>query len=132
MNPLLKWQYDQLLKELLLLQEHQTEPSRSCESKSEMCVRKHLLIIEAYAQETAPMEEKEDYEEKLLRLADEARRFRKEEEAALRGESAGESFDALEWPKRWRKAFEAYGLELNTEEGEEDLKASVIADKDDM
>jgi hypothetical protein len=110
MNPLLKWQYDQLLKELLLLQEHQADPSCPCESKSEMCVRKHLLIIEAYAQETAPMEEKDEYKQKLLQLADEARRFRKEEEVALLGESVEYSFDALEWPRTWRKAFEAYSL----------------------
>ncbi len=113
MKPLLKWQYDQLLKELLLLQEHQADPSCPCETQSEMCVRKHLLIIEAYAQETAPMEQKGEYKTTLMELADQARRFRKEEEAALRGESAEYSFDILEWPRRWRKEFEAYSLEID-------------------
>ncbi len=111
MKPILKWQYDQLLKELLLLQEHQADPSCPCETESEMCVRKHLLIIEAYAQETVSIEENQEYQEKLTQLAEEAKAFRKAEEAALRGEETLYPFDQMAWPRTWRKEFEAYSLD---------------------
>ena len=57
MNPILKWQYEQIIKEHLLLQEHLSDPSGPCESDGEMCVRKHLCAMEAYAEETIPMED---------------------------------------------------------------------------
>ena len=110
MKPILKWQYDQLLKELLLLQEHQTDPSCPCGTDAEMCVRKHLLTIEGYAEETVPMEENEQYRAKLAELAQEARAFRHAEEAALRGEQVTFPVDRLEWPRGWRKEFERYSL----------------------
>jgi hypothetical protein len=68
MKPILKWQYDQIIKELLLLQEHQTDPTCPCETDGEMCVRKHLLTIEAYAEETIPMEDDESFRQKLEQL----------------------------------------------------------------
>ena len=59
MNKILVWQYDQLVKELLLLQDHLADPTCPCESGGEMCVRKHLFTIEAYAGESLSMEENE-------------------------------------------------------------------------
>lgn len=114
MKPILKWQYDQILKELLLLQEHQTDPSCPCAMDGEMCVRKHLLAIEAYVQETIPMEENEYYKGKLADLAKEAKEYRRQEEAALRGEA--EHADLVEWSRDWRKVFEEYSLELGEAE----------------
>ncbi len=111
MKPILKWQYERLIKELLLLQEHQADPSCPCETESEMCVRKHLLTIEGYAEETLALEENEFYRLKLAKLAQEAKEFRSAEEASLRGEKAEYPVDPMDWPRKWRKEFEAYSLE---------------------
>lgn len=119
MKPILKWQYERLIKELLLLQEHQVDPSCPCETESEMCVRKHLLTIEAYAEETIPLEENEFYRLKLESLARESKEFRKAEEASLRGEKTEYPVDPLEWPRKWRKEFEAYSLEDADETSED-------------
>ncbi|HHX73919.1 MAG TPA: hypothetical protein GX699_03345 [Firmicutes bacterium] len=110
MKPILKWQYDQLLKELLLLQEHQTDPTCPCSTDGEMCVRKHLLAIEGYAQETIPMEEEKRFREKLQNLAAEAQSYREQEEEALRGNT--EHVSLVDWSRKWRKEFEEYSLEL--------------------
>ena len=107
-KPILKWQYDQLIKELLLLQEHQTDPACPCSTDGEMCIRKHLMAIEGYAQETIPMDDDESYREKLLALAVEAKAYRQQEEKALRGE--GEHVTLIEWTRNWRKEFEEYSL----------------------
>lgn len=118
MKPILKWQYDQLVKELLLLQEHQADPHCPCEGAGEMCVRKHLMTIEGYAQETLAIEEDERWREKLGRLAEEALNYRHREEEALCAE--GRSIDILIWSRNWRKEFEAYslGCEVPPKEGE--------------
>lgn len=108
MKPILKWQYDQLIKELLLLQEHQTDPTCPCSTDGEMCVRKHLMTIEGYAQETIPMDDNESYRDKLKDLAMEAQTHREQEEKALRGE--GEHVSLVEWTRNWRKEFEEYSL----------------------
>jgi len=113
-KPILKWQYDQILKELILLQEHQTDPSCPCATDGQMCVRKHLLAIEGYVQETIPMEENEYYKEKLKELAGQAQAYRQQEEAALRDEA--EHADLVEWSRDWRKTFEEYSLGLDGEE----------------
>ncbi|MFP4349263.1 MAG: hypothetical protein ACOCWY_00565 [Thermodesulfobacteriota bacterium] len=111
MKPILKWQYDQLIKELLLLQEHSADPSCPCETESEMCVRKHLFIIEAYAQETMTIEENETYSEKLGTLAKEAKELRSIEEKRLEGEAEEFPVKLTDWTRDWRKTFEAYTLE---------------------
>ena len=113
MKPILKWQYEQIIKELLLLQEHQSDPSCPCGSDGEMCVRKHLFTIEAYAEETIPMEDNESYRQKLEKLAREAKELRVAEESSLRGNSPGVSPNTLEWPRKWRKEFESYSLTGN-------------------
>ncbi|MGA3208452.1 MAG: hypothetical protein ABSE05_11595 [Syntrophales bacterium] len=110
MQKILKWQYDQLIKELLLLQEHQADTSCPCESGGEMCVHKHLMEIEAYAQETIPMEHNREYRKKLEQLENEAREFRINEEVRLRNKKIKYPFDPVEWPRKWRKEFEAYSV----------------------
>lgn len=118
MTPILKWQYDQIIKELLLLQEHQADKSCPCESGGEMCVRKHLMTIEAYAQETEPIETEETYRQKLKELALEAKEYReKEEEFLCKGEASPQ--DLTEWSRKWRKEFEAYSLACEREEAAE-------------
>jgi hypothetical protein len=118
MEPILKWQYDQIIKELLLLQDHQTDDSCPCAEAGEMCVRKHLMTIEAYAQETVPMEGQEEWKDKLGMLAAEAKEHREREEKALCGDDVPQSLS--EWTRRWRKEFEAYSLACETmdEKGE--------------
>jgi hypothetical protein len=110
MKPILKWQYDQIIKELLLLQEHQSDPSCPCESDGEMCVRKHLFAIEGYAEETIPMEDNETYREKLKKLAEEAKGRREVEEMSLLHGHPEIPKDMVEWPRKWRKEFESYSL----------------------
>jgi hypothetical protein len=77
-----------------------------------MCVHKHLMTIEAYAQETGAMETDEDYREKLRTLAVEARDHRDLEEQALCGH--GDHEDLIQWARDWRKAFESYALACET------------------
>lgn len=117
MKPILKWQYEQIIKELLLLQEHQSDPSCPCESDGEMCVRKHLFAIEAYAEETISMEDNDSYRQKLKELAHEAKERRELEEILLRHEHSEIPKDFDEWPRKWRKEFESYSL-ANDEETE--------------
>ena len=112
MNQILKWQYDQLVKELLLLQDHIADPSCPCESGGEMCVRKHLFTIEAYAQESLAMEDNEEYHGKLGKLAGEAKDRRNSEEEHLRRTQAASPTNLLEWARDWRKQFEGYSLTL--------------------
>ncbi len=109
MTPLLKWQYEQLVKELLLLQDHLADPSCPCETEKEMCVRKHLLIVEAYAEETIAMEKDPEYGKSLQQLAAEAKEKRVAQEHELLGLGAGvtkEPLDHMEWVRLWRKHFE--------------------------
>ncbi|MEN6302295.1 MAG: hypothetical protein ABFD96_06195 [Armatimonadia bacterium] len=108
MKPILEWQYDQLVKELILLQEHQADPHCPCETAGEMCVRKHLMTIEAYAEETLAIEEDKHWRDRLMQLATEAKEHRDTEEKALCGE--GESVQVLDWSRYWRKEFEMYSL----------------------
>ena len=110
MSRILEWQYDQLEKELLLLQDHIADPTCPCETGGEMCVRKHLLTIEAYAGETLAMEGNKEYQEKLEKLACEARDRRDSEEEYLRRNQAQAPTNLLEWARDWRKQFESYSL----------------------
>lgn len=108
MKPIVKWQYDQIIKELLLLQEHEEDKTCPCQSAEEMCVHKHLMTVEAYAQETSAMETDETYREKLQKLALEARDHRGQEEKALCGQ--GDHEDLIGWARDWRKEFEGYAV----------------------
>ena len=109
MKPILIWQYNSLVKELLLLQQHSQDPSCPCESGGEMCTRKHLLTIEALAEETATMEEDEERVVLLNTLALEAKAHRAKEEQHLCGAEIDPE-DLASWSRDRRKAFEEIGL----------------------
>ena len=121
MKPILKWQYDSLVQELLLLQQHIEDPTCPCESESEMCARKHLLTIEALAKETSTIETETSMRDKLLELAEWAREERKEEEKKLCGKEA-KPFDAARI-REWRKQFEAKSLPCQVSPSKAHLKS---------
>ncbi|MFP4250314.1 MAG: hypothetical protein ACLFU7_11690 [Armatimonadota bacterium] len=126
MEPILKWQYDQLIKELILLQDHQVDRSCPCGNMEEMCTRKHLMTIEAYAQETVPMDDNPEYSQLLRQLADEARRYRVEEERSLCGDEV--CLELTDWCRNWRKEFEAYSLACEMDASE---RRELVAEPDD-
>ncbi|MFP4165010.1 MAG: hypothetical protein ACLFQB_11030 [Chitinispirillaceae bacterium] len=108
MKPILKWQYEQIVKELLLLQDHVTDRACPCQSEGERCIRKHLLSIEAYAEETTPIETDQNWRNKLLSLAQDAKEKRSGQEKVLCDK--GKPPELIEWSRNWRKVFEEYSL----------------------
>lgn len=106
----MKYQYDQLIKHLILLQDHAAARTCPYSPSGEMCIRKHLMTIEAYAQETVPMEDNPAYQEKLGDLEAEARNYRLDEEAVLCGEKAQFLEGLGQWARKWRKEFEMHAL----------------------
>ncbi|GAB6060833.1 hypothetical protein [Desulfonatronum parangueonense] len=114
---ILKWKYEQILNEMLLLQSHLNGQDPPCESESEMCVRKHLLIIEVNAREAIPLETNEELQKKLRHLAIEAKMKRNAVEKKLSGEDQGLSEDDSEWVRAWRNQIvEDQGLAENHSE----------------
>jgi hypothetical protein len=107
---LMKYQYDQLLKHLILLQDHAAARTCPYSRTGEACIRKHLMTIEAYAEETIPMEDDPHLRSKLEDLEDESRSRRLDQEAVLCGEKE-QILEGLEhWARKWRKQFEAHAL----------------------
>jgi hypothetical protein len=117
MKPILKWQYQQITKELLLLQGHLADATCPCESEGEACVRKHLLTLEALAAETMPIEDDASRGEKLAEFALEARDMRQTEEQNLCGKEPKYPHDPLEWSRKWRKEFEFMCLVCEAKSG---------------
>lgn len=112
---LMKYQYEQIIKQLMLLQDHASARTCPYTPTGEMCIRKHLLTIEAYAVETLPMEELPEYQEKLASLESEAMGYRLDQERVLCGENQ-EFLDGLDqWARRWRKEFEMHALTCELE-----------------
>lgn len=114
-RPIMKWQYEQLIKELLLLQGHAADPTCPCKSEGEMCVRKHLLTVEALLSETAAMEKSETMIGTLNEHYEQTRSLRLNEEKYLCGdEMTGKALqlhDSLaEWARMTRKVYEEYSL----------------------
>ena len=109
MKSILKWQYIQLTKELLLLQNHASDPTCPCKSEGEMCVRKHLLLIEALAEETTTIEDDPEHNTYLVNLAKEAAKKRDNEEKKLCGEEV-EPEDLGLWARDERKTVESWSL----------------------
>ncbi len=119
-KPILRWQRDQICKELLLLQGHISDPTCPCKTEGEKCVRKHLLTIEALAQETIPIETSDTRAEELAQLGTEAQELREEEEKSLCGEKPHYKWPIDTWARNWRKKFETLACELK--QGKADLK----------
>ncbi len=106
----LKYQYDNLMKQLMLLQDHAAARSCPYSQNGEMCIRKHLMTVEAYALETLPMEDKPEYKQKLKSLESEANEYRMDQENVLCGVQ-DQFLDGLgEWARKWRKDFEMHCL----------------------
>ena len=114
MEDLLVWQYEQIVKELILLQEHIADPSCPCETANEYCVRKHLMAIEAYAEETLPMEEDGGFASALEQLAAEAKQLRRDEESLIMSREKDDHPVSSDWPRNWRKRFEKRSISLDT------------------
>jgi hypothetical protein len=110
MNATLKYQYDQIIKQLLLLQDHAAMRFCPYSPKGDFCIWKHLLAIEAYADETEPMEDDKSRKEKLENLESEARSFRSEEESFLDGRKTETSLWLEDWARKWRKELEPISL----------------------
>jgi hypothetical protein len=108
-KPILNWQYIQLTKELLLLQNHAADPTCPCKSEGEMCVRKHLLLIEALAEETITIEEDPEKVKYLLNLGEEAKAKREQEEKKLCGQEV-EPQNLDTWARIERKTVESWSL----------------------
>lgn len=120
----MKYQYDQLLKHLILLQDHASARTCPYSPAGEMCIRKHLLTIEAYAQETIPMEDTETFKERLQDLEAESRSCRLTEEAAICGEEIDSTEGLEQWARRWRKEFEVHALICELRKAAEEPKAA--------
>lgn len=105
-KPILKWQREQIVKELLLLQAHISDPSCPCDTEGEFCVRKHLLTIEALCQETSAIADTDEEKTKLNNLAIEAKRLRTYEEKHICDEDVELDVDMEDWARSWRKQFE--------------------------
>ncbi len=106
----LKYQYEQIVKHLLLLQDHAAAQTCPYSPTGELCTRKHLLTLEAYAEETIPMEVDPVFQAKLQGLTTEASNYRLSLEAAMCREPV-EPLEGLEhWTRQWRKAFETHSL----------------------
>ena len=106
----LKYQYEQLIKHLLLLQDHAAARTCPYTPTGEMCIRKHLVTVEAYAEETIPIEGDPAFVGKLEALEAEARGYRLEQEAVLCGDKE-QLLEGLDhWARKWRKEFELHAL----------------------
>lgn len=87
---LVTWQLEQIEAECALLQGHAADPDCPCETDTEHCERKHLLIIEALAKEAYPMLEDESEKQIMTDLVDQARVWRKRvEELTIGSQSPG-------------------------------------------
>lgn len=91
LSPLVRWQYEQIEKECGLLTSHATDPDCPCDTDTENCIRKHLLIIEALAQETYPMDISDQEKQRMADLADQARDWRKQIEQYTIGSGSQET-----------------------------------------
>lgn len=118
----IKYQYEQIIKQLLLLQDHAAARTCPYTPTGEMCVRKHLMAIEAYAEETIPMEQDPAFNKKLEDLESEARSHRLEQEAVLCGEAV-QCLEGLEhWARKQRKEFEPRALACKPKKPAEELQ----------
>lgn len=124
MNAILKYQYDQIIKQLLLLQDHAAGRFCPYSPKGDFCIWKHLLSIEAYADETEPMEDEKSRKEALEELETEARNFRAEEESFMDGTQKESGIGLEDWARKWRKSLEPISLYAAVEMSKQALATS--------
>lgn len=109
-KPIVKWQYEQITKCLLLIQGHAGDATCPCATEGEMCLRKHLLELQALCEETLPICDDEKQKQRLFDLAQEARELRADEELKLCGKVGKLDVDLAEWSRDRRKGFEQISL----------------------
>lgn len=92
---------------------------------------KRLMPIEAYAQETVPMEDDPEYLLRLRELADEARAYRNEEERLLCGDEV--CLALADWSRDWRQESEACSLacDMRDQGGERTFEAAEANTEDE-
>lgn len=125
MKPILRWQYEQITKGLLLIQGHGSSIECPCSSEGEMCLRKHYLELEALCEETSPICDDEEMKQKLFDLTKEARALRADEELELCGKEGQLDTDIADWARGWRKEFEQACLVCELTPAEEALVEEV-------
>lgn len=106
-SKMLNWQYDRLIGQLILLQDHAADPTCPCTlgESGEYCTAKHLLAIQEYATETMQMVGDEKIKGFLNDLSIEAREHRDKEKQFQCGQSV-EFADLAEWARSRRKYLE--------------------------
>lgn len=122
MKPILRWQYEQITKCLLLIQGHSSSIECPCSSEGEACLRKHYLELEALCEETSPICDDEEMKQKLFDLTKEARELRADEELKLCGKDGQLDTDIAAWSRNWRKQFEQACLVCDLAPAEEILE----------
>ncbi len=128
MNPILKYQYDQIIKQLLLLQDHAAMRFCPYSPKGDFCIWKHLLSVEAYADETEPMEDNKSRKERLETLESEARSFRAQEENFINESNNEGSLWLEDWARKLRKELEPISLFAVSEEMKKSMPPSQLTD----
>ncbi|PKL78939.1 MAG: hypothetical protein CVV27_02640 [Candidatus Melainabacteria bacterium HGW-Melainabacteria-1] len=110
---MLKWQYSQILDELLLLQGHAASPDCPCSLRGEkpgelgeFCEPKHTRTIVALARETIPMESDEGRMGYLQKLMEEGSELLVRFEGKLCGKE--DLTDYLTWARDKRKPLEEF------------------------
>jgi len=101
-----KWQFEQLEKELRLLQGHLSDPSCPCQTDGEHCVRKHLITIAALAAETVPIAKGENEKKLLKELMDEAQGFANIENWKICHDDMKMNIVSADWARTWAKRVE--------------------------
>ncbi len=104
----MRWQYQQILTHLSLLQDHVADPSCPCTKADvgEYCVPKHLLTLSGYAAETMSMEENTDKQSQLMALQEEASHLHEQTRHVVCGVEGSDAGDIVTWTRQWRKLFE--------------------------
>ncbi len=98
MKATLKYQDDQIVRHLLLLKNHAAVRFYPYSPKGDYCVWKNLLIIEASADETEPMEDDKERKDNLENLEIESCQHRSKEEALVDGiDNDGSSVLLEDW-----------------------------------
>jgi hypothetical protein len=109
MKDILKWQLRKLTGELLLLQAHASDLSCPCELSTELenfCQPKHLIAIQAYAEETIAMTEDARLKDTLSGIAGAANDLRRAYEESP--EDKRPYADIAQFARDARKAIEPY------------------------
>jgi len=109
-SEMLNWQYEKLIGQLTLLQEHSIDLTCPCElsNEHEKCIPKHLITISSYCYETIPMSESSEVKEKLKQIAGAAEDLKREYLEAKNKNNEPPYNDMAEFARNARKEIEPY------------------------